>query len=181
MAGPKWKGLNDGVTGEWTIIAKVKPGQEEALRKYAKDKLAEIDRGGKVTDLIIPVGTVHDYRFVFLDNGTRIMFCSNFDGDWGQYIDDFFATKIVEEGFDGLFAYCEGYPGRSASHKDKKDWFQAHTQGAVRYIRAYRATVKEIWKALEVQKAFQQVLDDPAAAKPLEHPAMKPLAGLAVK
>jgi hypothetical protein len=35
--------------------------------------------------------------------------------------------------------------------------------------------VKEIRKALRVNEAFQQVLDDPAAADALRHPALKPL------
>lgn len=36
-------------------------------------------------------------------------------------------------------------------------------------------SVKEIQKAQRLQKAFQQVLDDPKAAQALEHPALKPL------
>jgi len=36
-------------------------------------------------------------------------------------------------------------------------------------------TLKETWKALRVQKAFQQVLDDPAAQKALQDPALRPL------
>jgi hypothetical protein len=36
-------------------------------------------------------------------------------------------------------------------------------------------TVKEIRKALRVNKAFQQVLDDPEAATALQQPALKPL------
>ena len=35
------------------------------------------------------VGTVHDMRFVFLDNDTKLLFCTAYDGDWDPYIDDF--------------------------------------------------------------------------------------------
>ena len=35
--------------------------------------------------------------------------------------------------------------------------------------------MKEIRKALRVNAAFQQVLDDPGAAEALRHPALKPL------
>ena len=35
------------------------------------------------------VGSVHDMRFVFLDNDTRMLFATTFDGDWDPYIDDF--------------------------------------------------------------------------------------------
>ena len=34
------------------------------------------------------VGTVHDMRFVFLDNDTKLLFCTAYDGDWDPYIDD---------------------------------------------------------------------------------------------
>ena len=40
-------------------------------------------------------------------------------------------------------------------------------------------TVREITGALKLEKAFQQVLDHPDAAKALEHPALKPLLELA--
>ena len=174
--------MTDGVTSEWTIIAKVKPGQEQALREYASTRRKEAVERGYEADVIIPVGTVHDYRWVFLDNGTRIMFMSNFDGDWSQYIDDFFATKLVGDTFDGILSFCEGYPGPSASVNAKKEYMQGHSQQAFSYTRAYRSTVKEIWKALEVQKAFQQVLDNPDAAKALaQTPALKPLLDLAAK
>jgi hypothetical protein len=43
------------------------------------------------------------------------------------------------------------------------------------YARNYPGTVKEIGKALRVNDAFQQVLDDPGAADALRHPALKPL------
>ena len=36
-------------------------------------------------------------------------------------------------------------------------------------------TMPEIVKAQRVQEAFQRVLDDPAAAEALQHPALKPL------
>ena len=35
--------------------------------------------------------------------------------------------------------------------------------------------MKQVLKALAVNEAFQRVLDDPAAAEALQHPALKPL------
>ncbi len=43
------------------------------------------------------------------------------------------------------------------------------------YSRNYPGSVKEIRKANRVNAAFQQVLDDPAAAEALTHPALAPL------
>src|ERR1043165_7954513 len=48
------------------------------------------------------VGTVHDMRFVFLDNDTKLLFATAYDGDWDPYIDDF-ATKITDQ-MDVIFS-----------------------------------------------------------------------------
>lgn len=175
------KGLKVGVTGEWTVIAKVKPGHEKAIREVAESLAA---KGAEQEDRILSIGTVHDYRSVLFDNDRWAMFMSNFDGDWDQYINDFF-SKGAREVFDGAFSHCEGYPDISASDDAKKDWYQAHTHESANYKRAYPGSVKEIWRALEVQKAFQEVLDDPASAKALvavaSTPALKRLLDQAAK
>ena len=63
------------------------------------------------------VGTVHDMRWVFLDNDTKILFASTYDGDWDPYIDDF-GTKIPDI-LDLQFGEIEGWPGiRSPKIKD---------------------------------------------------------------
>ena len=179
MATIKRKGLKDGVTGEWTVIAKVKPGHEKAIREAATSQAAKV---AQQEDRILSVGTVHDYRYGLFDNDRWAMFMSNFDGEWDQYINDFF-SKGAREGFDAAFHHCEGYPDISASDDAKKDWYQAHTLEVTSYKRAYPGSVKEIWRALEVQKAFQEALDDPASAKALvavaSTPALKRLLGLA--
>jgi hypothetical protein len=36
-------------------------------------------------------------------------------------------------------------------------------------------TTAQIKKALRLEQAFQQMLDDPAAVEALQHPALKPL------
>ena len=46
---------------------------------------------------------------------------------------------------------------------------------AAAYARNYGGTVKEIRKAQRVNRAFQQVLDDPGAASALENPVLEPL------
>src|ERR1044072_5507246 len=67
-------------------------------------------------------GTVHDMRFVFLDNDTKLLFCTAYDGEWDAYIDDF-ATKIPDA-LDLLFCDAVGWPGiRSPKIKD---WIVGH-------------------------------------------------------
>ena len=73
-----------------------------------------------------------------------------------------------------VFQHVEGYEGLPDLAA-----LQAFILGAQRtaaaYARNYPGTVKEIRKALRVNDAFQRVLDDPAAAEALQHPALKPL------
>ena len=68
------------------------------------------------------VGTVHDMRFVFLENDTKLLFATAFDGDWDPYIDDF-ATKIPDY-MDVLFSAFEGWPGIYSP--TVKDWIVKH-------------------------------------------------------
>ena len=41
--------------------------------------------GGKPSPVQTKVGTLHDMRFVFIDNDTRLLFATSFDGDWTPY------------------------------------------------------------------------------------------------
>ena len=64
------------------------PGGAKRLRTFLQLLGGNLTRGDKV-------GTLHDMRFVFLDNDTRMLFATSFDGDWDAYIDDF-VTKIPD-------------------------------------------------------------------------------------
>ena len=55
------------------------------------------------------VGTLHNLRFVFLENDTKMLFATAYDGDWDDYINDF-ATKIPAY-MDLLFSAVPGWPG----------------------------------------------------------------------
>lgn len=169
MAQVKRKGLQDGIITEFTIMTKVKSGHEQAIRET-------IERGThdpRRREAVQEIGTLHEARFVLFDNDTRFLFCSSFDGTWDKYIDDF-ATTYIANLFDATFSHCEGYPG--IKDPGIKDWFMTNAQEAINYICAYPdATVKQIWKALALQKAFQEVLDNPDAEQALQVPALQPL------
>jgi hypothetical protein len=49
-------------------------------------------------------------RFVFLDNDTRMLFATTFDGDWDAYIDDFIAK--IPDYLDIIDSAWEGSPGQ---------------------------------------------------------------------
>jgi hypothetical protein len=169
MEQPKRPGLKSGVMSEFTVYTNVKPGHEKAVREEIERATHDPHRAEAVKE----IGTLHEARWVLFDNDTRLMFCSSFDGSWDKYIDDF-ATTYIAHIFDAVFSHCEGFPG--LTDPGIKDWFMANAREAVAYITAYPdASVKEIWKALAVEKAFQKVLDNPAAEQALQAPALKPL------
>ena len=120
---------------------------------------------------------MHEARFVLLDGGKRLLFASSFDGTWDHYIDDF-ATTSVAQNFELTWGHVQGFPG--IKDPTVKDWFKAHAVKASEFVSAYpEPTVKQVWRALAVAAAFDQVLDNPDAAEALQKPALKPLLDLA--
>jgi len=105
------------------------------------------------------VGTVHDMRFVFLDNDTKLLFATAYDDEWDPYIDDF-ATKIPNA-LDVLFCNTEGWPGiRSPKIKD---WIVAHQVPAESwYVANPNLTVTETRRLEHVGKAVENFLDEMA-------------------
>ena len=110
-----------GKVSELTIIVPFAPGGAERLRAFLQllgGNLAGADE----------VGSVHDMRFVFLDNDTRMLFATAYDGDWDAYIDDF-ATKIPDY-LDIIDSAWEGWPGiRSPEAKDYLAKYQVTAEG----------------------------------------------------
>ena len=161
-----------GSTSEFSLFFRVKPGEGEALRTALRD-LQETP-GYRPGDYGMAVATIHEARFVLFDGDTRLAFITSFDGPWDSYMEDFFTSGPTLGLFDVIFRHTEGYEGLPDLAALKAFILGAEeTAGA--YARNYPGTVKEIRKALRVNEAFQRVLDDPAAAEALQHPALKPL------
>ncbi|MFC9351724.1 hypothetical protein [Arthrobacter sp. NPDC057013] len=91
-----------GKVSELTLIAPVAPGGAKRMRAL----MEMLDGNFEGADR---VGTVHDMRFVFLDNDTKMLFTTAYDGNWDDYIDDF-VTKIPNL-MDIVFSAIEDWPG----------------------------------------------------------------------
>ena len=142
-------GSRQGTVSELLVIAPFAPGGAERLRA-----LLEL-RNGDFSDTD-KVGTVHDMRFVFLDNDTKLLFATAYDGDWDPYIDDF-ATKIPNE-MDTFFTAFEGWPGIRSPKV--KDWIVKHQIPAVGWYVAHPdLTVRDISRLKRVGKAVDEFLD----------------------
>jgi hypothetical protein len=142
-------GLKAGRVNEFTLIFKLKPGGAERMRKkIASDPNFQSHVDG--------VGTVHDLRFTTFDNDTRLFFASTFDGDWDAYIADF--GEYIPDYIDLVFGEAEGYPGIRSP--DFKDFLIKNQVTAMHFYSAYpNATVKDVWKALKIEKGLDVLLD----------------------
>ena len=76
-------GARLGKVSELTIIVPFAPGGAKRLRAFLQLLGGNLHAGAD------KVGTLHDMRFVFLDNDTKMLFATAYDGDWDAYIDDF--------------------------------------------------------------------------------------------
>ena len=142
-------GSRQGKVSELTLVVPLAAGGAERLRAFLQLTDGDFDEADMV-------GTVHDMRFVFLDNDTKMLFATAYDGDWDAYIDDF-ATKVPDE-IDLLFHEVEDYPG--IHHPRIKDFIVKSQVTASAFYSAYPdATVRDIWKALKTKKALDELLD----------------------
>ena len=142
-------GRRQGAVSELTIIVPFAEGGAKRLRGVLELLNGNFDGAEKV-------GTVHDMRFVFLDNDSKLLFATAYDGDWDPYIVDF-ASKIPDA-LDVLFCDCEGYPGMHSptigeylfSHQISADgWYVANPD----------LTVAETRRLKVVGKAAEEFLD----------------------
>ena len=159
-------GMQSGNVSELTAIAKVKPGGADRLRRIFDLTNGNMDGAQRVS-------TLHDMRFVFFDDDTRILFATTYDGDWDTYINDF-ATKIPGL-MDLLFANVEGWPGIDspkvkdfiADHQiDASGWFVANPQVTVVDTRRYQRMEHALEDFLEKSRANADM--DPATRQALD-------------
>jgi len=142
-------GIRQGRVSELTVIAPFAPGGAKRLRAMLRLLDGNFSAGKKV-------GTLHNMRFVFLDNDTKFLFATAYDDAWDPYIDDF-ATKIPDE-MDVIFSAFEGWPGIHSP--DVKDWIVKHQIPAEGWYVAHPdLTVAETARQKRVNKAVEEFLD----------------------
>jgi hypothetical protein len=165
-------GVSVGPTSEFSLFFRVKPGHGDALREALRT--LQDHPGYRPGDYGMAIVSIHEARFVLFDDDTRLLFATSFDGPWDVYMDDFFTSGPTLELFDAVFQHVEGYEGLPDVAAVKAFVLGAQVTAAA-YARNYGGTVKEIRKAERVNRAFQQVLDDPEAGEALQHSALQPL------
>lgn len=137
-----------GKVSELTLIVPLAPGGAERLRTFLRLLGGNLNGADKV-------GTVHDMRFVFLDNDTKLLFATAYDGDWDAYIDDF-ATRIPDY-LDVLNAGWEGWPGIRSP--EAKNYLAKHQVTAEGWFVANDLTVVETRRLQRIGTAVDEFLD----------------------
>ena len=194
------KGVSDGVVSELTTFFGVKPGHADQLRE-ACERFTQVLRSAD-PQATQKTG-LRDSRMVIFDQGRRLLWTTTFETDWDPYLDDALLLVGVEAFMDWMQYIAEDEAeeirawlresggaealGRGVSGAELAEAIKASSAGLKQLIQSHQVpaaaywnelsdqTVPQIRKAVRVEHAFQQVLDDPAAAQALQQPALKPL------
>jgi hypothetical protein len=142
----------------FTIIAKVKPGREQAVRDYAKT----IEEAVKGDPTVLATLKLHYLRWVLFDvgSGLQFMYQGIFDTDFDKYLEDAIAI-FLKTGITTVFVNLEGFP---------EDW-KTNQPAVVKFFREHQrpsfleygeypyVSADEVKKALKLKAAFSTVLD----------------------
>ena len=143
-------GARLGKRSELTIIVPLVAGGANRLRTFLQSL------GGNLSPGASKVGTLHDMRFVFFDNDTRLLFATSFDGDWDTYIDDFIA--LIPDYLDLMDSAWEGWPGiRNPGAKDYLVKHQITAEGW--YVGNPNLTVADTKRLERVGQAVDEFLE----------------------
>jgi hypothetical protein len=150
---PGRPGKTLGQVTEFTLLLPLNPGGADRLR----ETLNRIEQTRGSEGML--VDTLHDMRITIIDNDTRLLFATTFDGDWDSYINDF-ASQIPDR-LDAVFGECVDYPGIRSP--EIKDYILKYQVTADNWYSAYpHTTLKQIKKGQRVLKAWEELLDTAA-------------------
>jgi hypothetical protein len=104
------------------------------------------------------ISTIHFARWVIIDNGQNLLFESNYDGSWENYIDDF--VDLASAGMNSIWGSAIDFPTGGCrdieGFKQIIRYYQLPTQ--VFYSAYPNLTVKNILNDLELRQALKEFL-----------------------
>ncbi len=143
----------------FTVIAKVKPGREEAIRAYGK----QIEEAVKGAPAVLAPLKLHYLRWVLFDvgSGLHFMYQGIFDTDFDKYIEDAIAL-FNSTGITTVFVNLEGWPEDWLTNVDAvTQFFRDHQRPSfLEYGEYPYVSADEIKKALKLKAAFSEMLDE---------------------
>jgi hypothetical protein len=144
-------GKRVGDIAEITVLFQVKPGGAARFRQNA----AKIQSDAFYYEKLI--GTVHDFRFTFINNDTQLIGAVTYDGAFKPYIADIYA-KAWQWFDEMLMDVIEDYPG--ASDPSMAEFTAKHiVEADMWYAANPTMTVQDTTRARNVMQAFDTLLD----------------------
>jgi hypothetical protein len=142
----------------FTVIVKVKPGREQAIREYGQT----IEQAVKDSPNVLAPLRLHYLRWVLFDvgSGLHFMYQGIFDTDFDKYVEDAIAL-FNSTGITTVFVNLEGWP---------EDW-RTNTLAVIKFFRDHQrpsfleygeypyVTADEVKKSLRVKGALSAMLD----------------------
>jgi len=142
----------------FTVIVKVKPGREQAIREYGKT----IEQAVKDSPSVLAPLRLHYLRWVLFDvgSGLHFMYQGIFDTDFDKYVEDAIAL-FNSTGITTVFVNLEGWP---------EDW-RTNTLAVIKFFRDHQrpsfleygeypyVTADEVKKSRSVKVALSAMLD----------------------
>ena len=142
----------------FTIIVKVLPGREQAVRDYGKT----IEAAVQADPTVLAPLQLHYLRWVLFDvgSGLHFMYQGIFDTDFDKYVED--AIELFNQtGVTSVFTNLEGWP---------EDW-KTNVPAVAKFFHDHQCpsfleygeypyvTATEVKKALKLKAAFSDMLD----------------------
>ncbi len=142
----------------FTVMAKVKPGREQAIRDYGKT----IEEAVKGSPHVLAPLQLHYLRWVLFDvgSGLHFMYQGIFDTDFDKYIED--ALMLFNQtGINTVFTNLEGWPEDWKTNVEAcAKFFHEHQRPSfLEYGEYPYASAEEIKKALNLKQKFSEMLD----------------------
>ena len=142
----------------FTIIAKVKPGRESAIREYA----TKIEEAVKADPFVLGPLRLHYLRWVLFDvaDVKLFMYQGIFDTDFDTYLDDAIAL-FIKTGITTVFVNLEGFPDDWKTNVPAvAKFFHDHQRPSFLEYGEYPfVTAEEIRKSLRLKRSFADALD----------------------
>jgi hypothetical protein len=143
----------------FSIIAKVLPGREQAVRDYGKS----IEEAVKADPSVLAPLRLHYLRWVLFDVGSGLHFQYQgiFDTDFDKYLEDAVAL-FVKTGITTVFVNLEGWPEDWKTNLPAViEFFRDHQRPSfLEYGEYPYVSADEIKKALRLKQAFSSMLDE---------------------
>jgi hypothetical protein len=141
-----------------TIIAKVKPGHEDAIRAVAPQIQAAVTAHPSA---LAPL-QLHYLRTILFDvgSGLHFQYQAIFDTELDKYLEDALAF-FAGTGTETAFAHLEGWPEDWQTNLPALiEWMRAHNfPSFLEYGEYPYVTADEVKKALRLKAAFSDMLD----------------------